>query len=380
MVISGIIGLTAVLSSNVWATSGNTEKRDRVVTFYDDDEEITTVTSAGTVGDALKDANITLSEYDSIDPSIDTKLDEASVVVNIRRGRPVVVMDGSRQIRVITPDQSVAGIASVANIKLYAEDQVSLSQVDDILDAGGAGLKMTIVRAKVINLELYGQQMQVRTQANTVAELLKEKNITLGADDGMSLNADAAITDQMQLRVWRNGIQTVTVSEVIAFTTRTIQDSNRKVGYHEVQTAGSDGEKTVIYEIEMRNGEEIGRKAISEVINTPAVEQIEVVGTKVDLPVGSHEDWMAEAGISSSDYGYVNRIISAESGWRITVSNSSSGAYGLCQALPGSKMASAGDDWRTNPITQLKWCSSYAGGRYGSWEKAYNFWNANHWW
>ena len=282
MVISGIIGLTAVLSSNVWATSGNTEKRDRVVTFYDDDEEITTVTSAGTVGDALKDANITLSEYDSIDPSIDTKLDEASVVVNIRRGRPVVVMDGSRQIRVITPDQSVAGIASVANIKLYAEDQVSLSQVDDILAAGGAGLKMTIVRAKVINLELYGQQMQVRTQANTVAELLKEKNITLGADDGMSLNADAAITDQMQLRVWRNGIQTVTVSEVIAFTTRTIQDSNRKVGYHEVQTTGSDGEKTVIYEIEMRNGEEIGRKAISEVINTPAVEQIEVVGTKVD--------------------------------------------------------------------------------------------------
>ena len=56
LVISGIIGLTAVLSSNVWATSGNTEKRDRVVTFYDDDEEITTVTSAGTVGDALKDA------------------------------------------------------------------------------------------------------------------------------------------------------------------------------------------------------------------------------------------------------------------------------------------------------------------------------------
>ena len=285
LVISGIIGLTAVLSSNVWAASGNTEKRDRVVTFYDDDEEITTVTSAGTVGDALKDANITLSEYDSIDPSIDTKLDEASVVVNIRRGRPVVVMDGSRQIRVITPDQSVAGIASVANIKLYAEDQVSLSQVDDILAAGGAGLKMTIVRAKVINLELYGQQMQVRTQANTVAELLKEKNITLGADDGMSLNADAAITDQMQLRVWRNGIQTVTTTENIAFSTKTVTDLTKKYGSREVQTTGQDGQKTVIYQIEIKDGEEISRQVISEVVNVEPIEQVEVIGMKSDLGV-----------------------------------------------------------------------------------------------
>lgn len=94
----------------------------------------------------------------------------------------------------------------------------------------------------------------------------------------------------------------------------------------------------------------------------------------------SHSQLMAAAGISSSDYTYVNYIVSKESGWNYTAQNSMSGAYGLCQALPGAKMASAGGDWGTNPVTQLKWCNSYAVGRYGSWGSAYNFWISNHWW
>lgn len=94
---------------------------------------------------------------------------------------------------------------------------------------------------------------------------------------------------------------------------------------------------------------------------------------------GSHEDWMAQAGIASSDYGYVDYIIDHESSWRVTVTNSI-GAHGLCQSLPGNKMASAGADWYDNPITQLKWCNSYAISRYGSWAEAYNFWISNRWW
>lgn len=89
---------------------------------------------------------------------------------------------------------------------------------------------------------------------------------------------------------------------------------------------------------------------------------------------------MAAAGVSPDDYQYVNFIIAKESGWNATAANPVSSAYGLCQSLPGSKMASAGSDWQTNPITQMKWCNNYAVGRYGSWEKAYNFWISNHWW
>ncbi len=92
------------------------------------------------------------------------------------------------------------------------------------------------------------------------------------------------------------------------------------------------------------------------------------------------ESIMASAGISSSDYTYVNYIVSKESGWNSSAQNASSGAYGLCQSLPGSKMASAGSDWQTNAVTQMKWCNSYATSRYGSWASAYSFWISNHWW
>lgn len=89
---------------------------------------------------------------------------------------------------------------------------------------------------------------------------------------------------------------------------------------------------------------------------------------------------MRQSGISESDFQAVDYIISKESSWRHLAVNSSSGATGLCQSLPASKMASAGADYLTNPVTQLRWCDSYAKTRYGGWWPAYNFWLKNHWW
>lgn len=97
-------------------------------------------------------------------------------------------------------------------------------------------------------------------------------------------------------------------------------------------------------------------------------------------PSGSKADWMRAAGIADSDFGYVDYIISHESGWNYHAVNRSSGAYGLPQSLPAGKLASAGADWRDNPVTQLRWANNYAVGRYGSWEAAYYFWTVNHWW
>lgn len=97
-------------------------------------------------------------------------------------------------------------------------------------------------------------------------------------------------------------------------------------------------------------------------------------------PSGSKADWMRAAGISDSDFGYVDYIISHESGWNYRAVNRSSGAYGLPQSLPAGKLASAGADWRDNPVTQLRWANNYAVGRYGSWCGAYRFWVTNHWW
>ena len=81
----------------------------------------------------------------------------------------------------------------------------------------------------------------------------------------------------------------------------------------------------------------------------------------------------------AAQFNAFSQIVEHESGWNVNATNASSGAYGLVQALPGSKMASAGSDWKTNAATQIKWGLDYMNSRYGSPVGAWNFWQANHW-
>nr|WP_078849696.1 transglycosylase SLT domain-containing protein [Streptomyces sp. NRRL F-5126] len=82
--------------------------------------------------------------------------------------------------------------------------------------------------------------------------------------------------------------------------------------------------------------------------------------------------------VPSGQFQCFSNIVTHESGWNYTATNPSSGAYGLVQALPGSKMASAGADWRTNPATQVKWGLNYMNSRYGSPCDAWSFWQVHH--
>ena len=70
--------------------------------------------------------------------------------------------------------------------------------------------------------------------------------------------------------------------------------------------------------------------------------------------------------MGAQQFDCLDSLWSKESGWRWSASNSSSGAYGIPQALPGSKMASAGSDWATNPATQIAWGLSYIASGYGT--------------
>ncbi len=101
---------------------------------------------------------------------------------------------------------------------------------------------------------------------------------------------------------------------------------------------------------------------------------------KVNSTVNDHQSVMAAAGIDQNDYQAAEYIVSHESGWRTEAREPHSGAFGLPQALPDIKMASAGSDWRTNPVTQLRWADQYARSRYGSWQKAQSFWQKKHYW
>ena len=75
---------------------------------------------------------------------------------------------------------------------------------------------------------------------------------------------------------------------------------------------------------------------------------------------------MLNARGQGSQFSCLDQLWNRESGWSLTASNASSGAYGIPQSLPGSKMASAGADWQTNAATQITWGLSYIAGRYGS--------------
>lgn len=81
---------------------------------------------------------------------------------------------------------------------------------------------------------------------------------------------------------------------------------------------------------------------------------------------------LADRGMADQ-WGCFEAIIGQESGWNPYAQNPSSGAYGIPQALPGSKMASHGADWATNPATQIAWAIDYMNGRYGSPCGAYDF-------
>lgn len=121
------------------------------------------------------------------------------------------------------------------------------------------------------------------------------------------------------------------------------------------------------------------------------------IGSSPSKTVTERECVMELAGIDSSDYQYASFIFSHESGFCFTKFEGQIGfcpesyseirdpstplkGYGLCQSTPAIKMQSAGDDWRTNPVTQARWCNGYAIQRYGSWAAAHAFWVVHRWW
>jgi hypothetical protein len=163
-------------------------------------------------------------------------------------------------------------------------------------------------------------------------------------------------------------------------TQKTIDEQNQQV--KQLKDKAEELEKQVQAK---KDREEKLRIAAENVANT--LTATETVSAAPIAYSGSHEDWMAAAGIAKSDYAAVDYIVSHEGGWSGTTlyNTQGSGAYGLCQSLPASKMASAGDDYMTNPVTQLKWCASYASTceqwrYYCGWQGAYQFWQANKWW
>jgi hypothetical protein len=125
--------------------------------------------------------------------------------------------------------------------------------------------------------------------------------------------------------------------------------------------------------------------------------QVEKVGSKDEKPADSTPNTphaplpspgsaqaiarrlLGNYGWSTDQFDCLNQMWSRESGWRVNASNPSTGAYGIPQALPGSKMASAGSDWQTSARTQIEWGLGYIKSRYNSPCDAWATWQSQGW-
>jgi len=274
--------LVASISVVGFQQSAHAQEADRhLLTVYDRGTKQVFLTNEKTVSAALKSKNIELDAHDTVEPSANQELVAAEYQVNIYRARPVVVVDGSIRVKTISPYQTAEQIAKDVGITVYDGDKTTLQPLTDYVN-DGAGLELIITRAKSFTLDLYGKKTEVHSQAKIVADLLKDKKITLGPNDRISVPLTTIITQGMEIRITREGKQTVTVDEAIQSPSQIVYDADRPIGFRGVQVAGVPGNQSVTFEIEVKEGVEISRIEIARITTRNPTTQTEVIGIRND--------------------------------------------------------------------------------------------------
>ena len=396
--IATFLGLTLITLSGLFVYGHISKAKFRPLNNYivivsHDHHSQTVPTNERTVGALVKKLGIRLSPGDRLEPAADTKIEQDNFRVNIYRAVPVEIVVNGQRTFALSAGTTPRTIAAQVGVTIYPEDAVEVAPTSNFLDHNSLAEQVVVDAAKPINLNLYGTPTVTRTRAATVGALLKAKHITLGSGDSVQPAQNTPITPNSQVYLIHSGTQIASVTQTIPAPTQTIHDSTLTFGTSAVRQAGSPGQQVVTYQVDLQNGKEVGRRQIQVVVTAQPVTQIIAVGNAVSIPADK-QAVMAQAGIASSDYAYVDYIVSRESGWCPTKMQGQYGAcpgyaptsfpsylgYGLGQATPATKMSSFGADWATNPVTQLRWATSYADGRFGSWEAAYEYWASHHNW
>lgn len=323
MAIIAVMGLFLAFScfarsGDVFADDETTGEESHFVTIYDDGAHFTVKTAAMSVKDVLAKADITLADTDIVEPSLDTMVSGKEYKINIYRSRPALVIDGQERRYLMTASYDPKTIAREAGLVVYDGDEITTEVNQNFLEAGAVST----------------------------------------------------------FRLHRNGGRTLTIEESLPYQTETHYDYSLAKGETRLEQAGEDGRKVSVYEIQFENNVEVSRTLVSEEVKVEPVTEIVSVGAQVSIPPERNQcaNWAREAGVQESDLAVALELIYHESGCRVDATNRSSGAYGIPQALPGSKMASKGADWETNPVTQIRWMIGYVTERYGGWQQAMTYW------
>lgn len=392
VVFSVLFGQSSVSVRNVAFAEGKT-----LLMIYADGQKKTVATDAKTIGEALEQNGVKLGKGDVVEPSVGTVINQAFYNANIYRAYPSLIIDGATKTTVMSGYRSARQVVESSDVKLHSEDKVSIDRSDNFVADGVIGQRIIIDRATPVKVTIGKKAFEMRTWATTVEEFLAEKSIVLASGDNLNVDLKSDIYSNMQITLSRLGQDIIQEEQTIEPETQYLDDPNLSFGTEVIRQKGLAGKKLASYQMVLQNGVPT-KKLVQEVIITAATKLIVARGTAVNIPADK-AGWMAAAGIAQSDFSYVQNILNNENGlwcptrWQGQKScpssyqplyagaetNASTG-YGMCQATPAAKMETAGADWRTNPVTQLKWCNSYAVGRYGSWAKAWAAWQSKRWW
>ncbi len=293
------------------------EQNEFFVTIHDEGSNLIVKTGAVTVAEVLAKSEVGLAETDIVEPSLDTVI-QGNYNINIYRARPALIIDGVERRYIMTASYDLRQIAIEAGLTVYDDDVIEKEFNSNFLEAGAVST----------------------------------------------------------YRIKRNGGRRLTVEEALPYEVEVRYDYSRPKGERVLEQPGEEGRKINVYEVEFENNIEKNRQLVEEKVLIEPVPEIVVEGAKVSIPPEREQcaNWAREAGVSELDLEVALDLIYRESGCRVDARNASSGAYGIPQSLPGNKMAEFGDDWETNPVTQIRWMIKYVNNRYGGWQPALNFW------
>ena len=233
------------------------------------------------------------------------------------------------------------------------------------------------------------------TNFTNVKSVLDAGDITLDPEDTVSPSLTTKVNESTVITIERAGASVEVTDTPIGFNTIKKETSSLPKGQEKVETEGANGVMETTNLITKSGSKVVSSNMISSFVKTAPTDKVILVGTGststpsaaassigTTVPAGEMQQWahdyLLANGYTEADFTATVYIISHESGWNVSATNPGSGAYGLPQALPGSKMVSAGADWATNYQTQLKWFWGYCAQRYGSIQGAYAYWLAHH--
>jgi len=357
---------------------------DQTVRLIVDGRMQSITTNASDVAGVLSSAGYKAGPHDLLAPDKSAPIHDGSRII-LRRGRLLHLSVNGTQTDVWTTASNVRD----------ALGQLGYSEANFISVSRSERLPLTptsiSVRSPMLLTVVHdGQQQTVTTTANTVGQLFDDMGVTVAPLDRVSSPVSAALWSGETIRLVRVRKTSVTQMVKVPFSTKRVNDSAMVSGRTQIVTPGKAGSAMVTYVLVYVDGKMAGRTKVATVTLSTAQAQVEKVGTKPTTvaytgpppPTGSPrayaESILGNYGWSTSQYGCLDTLWDYESGWNVHAANSS-GAYGIPQALPGSKMATAGPDWENNYQTQIKWGLSYIKNRYSSPCGAWSFWQDHHW-